>query len=235
MYNPKNKPLVNDKQFETFFDKKNTDYNKTTYGWQPINPKSFRPGRYVNIDDKLLSLPVGELKEEVRKEVYRVNRNIKKLREYEKRTGQHSQALDSLLLDDKDKLRIARQKGKPDYIYKQELLAKLKEAKYFNELKTSSVAKQKAYEKRTKQEFEERFGIKIDNKSKFWTLYNDFQKTRNSDGLLSSEAVQQAISKRFEKLDKYHQQKRINDLIEEEATKIEKRTQKQNNSSFFEV
>ena len=106
---------------------------------------------------------------------------------------------------------------------------------YFNELKTSSVAKQKAYEKRIEQEFEERFGIKIDNKSKFWSLYNDFQKTRNSDGLLSSETVQQAISKRFEKLDKYHQQKRINDLIEEEATKIEKRTQKQNNSSFFEV
>ena len=199
------------------------------------NKGSFRPGRYVSIDDKLLLLPLDELKKEVRKEVYRVNRNIKKLREYEKRTGQHSPALDSLLLDDKEKLRIARQKGKPDYIYKCELLAKLKEAKYFNELKTSSVAKQKAYEKRTKQEFEERFGVKIDDRSKFWSLYNDFQKTRNSDGLLSSESVQQPISKRFEKLNKYHQQKRINDIIEEEATKIEKRTQKKSNSSLFEV
>ena len=198
-------------------------------------PKSFRPGRYVSVDDTLLSLPVDKLKEKVRKEVYRVNRNIKKLREYEKRTGRHSQALDSLLFDERDRLRIARQKGKPEFVYKQELLAKLKEAKYFNELKTSSVSKQKAYEKRTELEFEERFGIKIDNKSKFWSLYNDFQKTRNIDGLLSSEAVQHAISKRFEKLDKYYQQKRINDLIEEEATKIEKRTQKQNNSSFFEI
>lgn len=196
----------------------------------------FRLGRYVNVDDKILSLPVDELKKEVRKEVYKVNRNIKKLREYEKRTGQHSQALDSLLFDDKDKLRIARQKNKPDYIYKQELFTKLKEAKYFNELKTSSVAKQKVYEKKIKKEFEERFGIKIDNISKFYSLYNDFQKTRNSDMLISSEAVQQAISKRFEKLNKYHQQKRINDLIEEEATRIEKkRTQKQNNSFFFEV
>ena len=90
------------------------------------NMGSFRPGRYVSVDDKILSLPVDELKKEVRKEVYRVNRNIKKLREYEKRTGQHSQALDSILFDDKDKLRIDRQKGKPNYIYKQELLTKLK-------------------------------------------------------------------------------------------------------------
>ena len=149
-------------------------------------PKSFRPGRYVSVDDKLLSLQVDELKKEVRKEVYKVNRNIKKLKEYEKRTGQHSQALDSLLLDKQDKLIIARQKGKPDYIYKQELLTILKESKYFNNLKTSSVAKQKAYEKRIEQEFEERFGVKIDNKSKFLSLYNDFQKTRNARQISST-------------------------------------------------
>lgn len=197
--------------------------------------KSFRAGRYVTIEDKLYSLPVDEIKKIVRHKVYLANRNLKKLRERTGRTGEYIPSLESVVLNENEKFKIPRQKGQTTYNYKQMLLSKLKEVEYFNRLKTSSLSKLNAYQKEVKQEFEKKFTTSIENEKKFWQLYNDFQKTKNQDGLLSSESVLRAIDKRFLKLDSYKQKKRIYELIESEAEQNEKIRQKQSNAVYFKL
>ena len=194
---------------------------------------------YTNVKS-IEHLPLEDLKSIVKNEIRKANRNLKNLKEFTK-TGEHySPSLKSL--DNLETFKIGRRGKLDDRAYRQKLLSKYRESKYFNDLETSTIRGTKRFEAKTLKQFEKRFGAKIDvsNKGNFWKLYDNFKNDSNNKGKgFTSTQIQDSIAKQFNKLNKMKYTASINKNIEREAQKIyeqEKERNKplQNASAFFD-
>ena len=157
---------------------------------------------YTNVKS-IEHLPLENLKSIVKNEIRKANRNLKNLKEFTK-TGEHySPSLKSL--DNLDTFKLGRKGKLNDREYRQKLLSKYRESKYFNDLKTSTVRGTKKFEKAVLKQFEKKFGAKINvsNKANFWKLYDNFKNNPNNKGKgFTSTQIQESISKQFNKLNK---------------------------------
>ena len=202
--------------------------------------------QYTNIKD-VEKLSLNDLKSQVRKEVYKANRNRSNLILKEQKDGVYIPSLHSNQIDIKEPIKLPRIPSQPksksaeaqgNYSlelqkYIRDLKSKLREARYFNQLETSSLRKQKKFEKEMTTAFEKRFGSKIKDKNKFWKIYKDYiEKNKKSIGY-SSEQVQKAIAKKWDKIGKYKQTKRINEVIDNESRKIYEQEQDEKEASAF--